>query len=332
MNFKKQNGVPGIAGRNLRENLRSINMTNPSDMRKQTGDYSQPGFRGQTPRIELHSMGNENPAGGVGTGNPQTGGYQSRWQDQMNAIMDQILNRKEFSYDLNGDALYQQYKDQHMLQGQQAMMDTMGQAAALTGGYGNSWAQTAGQQAYQGHLQQLGNRIPELYNLALSKYQAEGQNLTDRISMMGAMDDRDYGRYQDDRNWDYQKERDALEDSRYDAEWEYRKERDQIGDDQWQREFDEAKRQYDLNYSRKGGSSGNSGTDPFAGKDLRSLLIAAGDKKTALALAEEMAKWGYAEEAYALYQELYDQMVNSGGGASGTERRPSRNFDRIILT
>ena len=131
----------------------------------------------------------------------QSSGVQS-WQAQLDETLNQILNRKDFSYDLNGDALYQQYKDQYMLQGQQAMMDTMGQAAAMTGGYGNSYAQTVGQQAYNSHIQQLGNRIPELYSLALSKYQNEGDALLDRYSALLA-------------------ERDFAEDQRrYDQEWE----------------------------------------------------------------------------------------------------------------
>ena len=58
------------------------------------------------------------------------------------------MNRKEFSYDLNGDMLYQQMKDQYQVLGKTAMQDTMGEAAALTGGYGNTYAQSVGQQTY----------------------------------------------------------------------------------------------------------------------------------------------------------------------------------------
>lgn len=61
---------------------------------------------------------------------------------------DGILNRKDFSYDMNNDQMYQQYRDAYMRQGQQAMRDTMGAASALTGGYGSTYAQTAGSQAY----------------------------------------------------------------------------------------------------------------------------------------------------------------------------------------
>ena len=67
---------------------------------------------------------------------------------QLRAVRDKVLNRSPFTYDMNEDMLYQQYKDSYTRQGKLAMQDTMGQAAALTGGYGNSYATTAGQQTY----------------------------------------------------------------------------------------------------------------------------------------------------------------------------------------
>ena len=82
--------------------------------------------------------------------------YEEAWKD----AMDRINNREKFSYDLNGDALYQQYKDKYIQQGKMAMQDTMGQAATLTGGYGNSYATTAGNQAYQAHLNNLNDIRP----------------------------------------------------------------------------------------------------------------------------------------------------------------------------
>ena len=57
------------------------------------------------------------------------GAYNSAWQGQLNDVIGQILNRDKFSYDLNADALYQQYANQYINQGRMAMMDTMGQAA-----------------------------------------------------------------------------------------------------------------------------------------------------------------------------------------------------------
>ena len=39
------------------------------------------------------------------------GAYQSRWDAELDSLYDQITNRKPFQYDLNQDALYQQYKE-----------------------------------------------------------------------------------------------------------------------------------------------------------------------------------------------------------------------------
>lgn len=123
-----------------------------------------------------------------------TGG---KYGAQVDAALDKILNRKPFTYDLNGDMLYQQYKDRYMTQGKQAMMDTMGQAAALTGGYGNSYAQTVGQQTYQGYLQGLNDRVPELYRLALDRYGQEGAELQNQYGLLKDQYNTEYGEYQD---------------------------------------------------------------------------------------------------------------------------------------
>lgn len=158
------------------------------------------------------------------------GAYQSQWQAQLDDTLNKILNREKFSYDLNGDALYQQYKDQYMLQGQQAMMDTMGQAQAMTGGYANSYAQTVGQQTYQGYLQQLNDRVPELYQLALDQYNREGQDLYNQYGLYADRENQDYGRYRDTVS-DYYTELDRLtNESRYQAETDYNKYRDQVSD------------------------------------------------------------------------------------------------------
>ena len=107
-------------------------------------------------------------------------------QGDYDSLIDSILNRKAFSYDLNGDALYQQYKDNYITQGKQAMMDAAGQAAAMTGGYGNSYAQTVGQQTYQGYLQGLNDKIPELYQLALNRYNSEGDRLATNYGILSS--------------------------------------------------------------------------------------------------------------------------------------------------
>lgn len=145
------------------------------------------------------------------------------WSDNLNKTIAQILNRDKFSYDLNKDMLYQQYKDQYTTQGKLASMDVMGQVASMTGGYGNSYAQTAGQQAYQAYLQQLNDVVPELYGMARDQYNQEGQDLYNQASLMAQMDEQEYGRYRDKVN-DYYAELNRLtENARYMSETEYKK-------------------------------------------------------------------------------------------------------------
>lgn len=131
------------------------------------------------------------------------GSYQSRWTEKLNGLLDKITNRQPFQYDVNADALYQMYKDQYVRQGRMAMQDTMGQAATMTGGYGNSYAQNAGQQAYEGYLQQLTGKIPELYQTAYDQYAQEGQDLYNQYNLLGNRDAADYDRFASERNYQY---------------------------------------------------------------------------------------------------------------------------------
>lgn len=126
--------------------------------------------------------------------------YGNTYDQQINDIYNQIVNRDKFQYDLNSDMLYQQYADQYANKGLMAMRDTMGQAAALTGGYGNSYAQSVGQQQYDAYLQQLNDVVPELYGMAYDQYEAENEQLMNQYAMLGDMRDDEYGRYQDELN------------------------------------------------------------------------------------------------------------------------------------
>lgn len=123
------------------------------------------------------------------------GDFTYKNQAAYDKLLNEINNRDKFTYDLNADALYQQYKDNYINQGRQAMMDTMGQAAAMTGGYGNSYAATVGNQTYQGYLQNLNNIVPELYQMAMSRYQMEGDQLNNRFAVLQADKDSELNLY-----------------------------------------------------------------------------------------------------------------------------------------
>ena len=170
-----------------------------------------------------------------------TGG---QYGESLKQALDKINNREKFSYDMNADMLYQQYKDRYMNQGRMAMMDTMGQAAQLTGGYGNSYAATAGNQAYQQYLTQLNDVVPQLYQMAYQQYQDEGQGLKDNLNIYQNLYNTEYGEYRD-RVGDWQNEVNRLADRYYN---EYNLDYNQFADNRkYYNDVYQTERNYDYN-------------------------------------------------------------------------------------
>ena len=127
----------------------------------------------------------------------QPEGYTSGFEARLQELYDQIAGREAFSYDPEEDEMYRRYARLYAAQGAAAMEDTMGQAAALTGGYGSSYAQTVGQQAYDRYLGELAALVPELRQAALAEYTQEGKALTDRYGLLRQQESAAYDRWQD---------------------------------------------------------------------------------------------------------------------------------------
>lgn len=164
------------------------------------------------------------------------------------AINDYV-NRGKFTYDFNADPVYNQYKDSYTRQGRLAMKDTMGQAAALTGGYGNSYAQTAGQQVYNNYMQKLNDVVPQLSESAYSRYVQEGQDMLNKANALGDADQTEYARLLQDYNIaadEYKSaselERSYAADALAREQLAYQKERDKVSDSQWERQFAQSQR------------------------------------------------------------------------------------------
>lgn len=117
-------------------------------------------------------------------------------QGAYDTLLNEYLNRGDFSYDLNGDALYQQYKDKYIQQGKLAMQDTMGQASAMTGGYGSSYSQSVGQQAYQNSLDNLNDIVPELYQMAYDRYNQKGADMLNQLGVLNSDYNMSLGKWQ----------------------------------------------------------------------------------------------------------------------------------------
>lgn len=115
----------------------------------------------------------------------------------LDAAWEALQNQGPFSYELSDDTLYRQYAALYQRWGREAMEDAAGQAAALTGGYGSSYAQQAGAQAYGAQMQELSALAPEFYDRALDAYEAASSALGSRFSSALQRAEGEYQRYQD---------------------------------------------------------------------------------------------------------------------------------------
>ena len=122
------------------------------------------------------------------------------YTDQIKEMMNQIQNRDKFSYDVENDTLFQQALASAMGSGKQAMQDTMGQAAALTGGYASTYSQSVGNQAYNAYIEDAYNNLPEYYQMAMEAYQMEGQDMYNQLAMLNDADATEYQRMYDSWN------------------------------------------------------------------------------------------------------------------------------------
>lgn len=170
---------------------------------------------------------------------------------QISAKLDALLNRTPFSYDAASDPLYQQYRKQYTREADRSAEDVLGKAAVMTGGMPSTAAVAASQQASDYQMSQMTDKIPELQQLAYSMYQDKLSGDRADLNTLIGLEDNNYNRWladrnylyqlardqvgdqqtadalayqkqQDKLNYDYQKERDAIEDARYNAEWQYK--------------------------------------------------------------------------------------------------------------
>lgn len=170
---------------------------------------------------------------------------------QISAKLDALLNRTPFSYDAASDPLYQQYRKQYTREADRSAEDVLGKSAVMTGGMPSTAAVAASQQASDYQMSQMTDKIPELQQLAYSMYQDKLSGDRADLNTLIGLEDNNYNRWladrnylyqlardqvgdqqtadalayqkqQDKLNYNYQKERDAIEDARYNAEWQYK--------------------------------------------------------------------------------------------------------------
>ena len=99
------------------------------------------------------------------------------------------------------------------------------------------YAQTAGQQTYQGYLQNINEMLPQYYEMALNRYNSEDDALLNQYGLLSDREDSDYSRYTDRVNRyysDLDRYRNAYDNER---SFDYGQYRDQVSDDESARQL-----------------------------------------------------------------------------------------------
>ena len=219
-------------------------------------------------------------------------GYLSKYQSRIDALADAILNRDPFSYDPETDPTYLQYKESYTRGGQRAMQDTLAQVSARTGGMASSYGVGASQQTFNNYMAAMADKIPELKQLAYSMYMDDLNQDRADLSMLQGLDDTAYGRFTDQRDFDYGVFRDGVSDNQWQQSFDYQKEQDALAQQNWQTQWD-----YQLQQ------------DALARQDtLNKLLSGSGGNGGGKAPASVMQTiFGMGNEA-----DVYDYLVNEG--------------------
>ncbi|MBR4726612.1 MAG: hypothetical protein IK080_01860 [Clostridia bacterium] len=230
--------------------------------------------------------------------------FSSSWSDRIEDLYHQIEGRK-FSYNQQDDPLYQQYRSMYEQNAKLAMQDTVGQVSAMTGGYGNSYAQTAGQAVYNQHMGQMNEKALELRNAALNEYQMEGDKLLQMYSISGDMYNREYNEY-----------------------------RDSVSDQHWAQEFAENQRQFNENLAwEKQNAAANRAASRSSSLASAMLSRSSSSGSSALTPSEQLAreKFEYQKERDAISDEQYADslaykyaaLYAKGSGSTGSSKSGS---------
>lgn len=242
------------------------------------------------------------------------------YTDQIKGLMDQIQNRDPFAYDMDKDTLFQQYLKAQTETGRQAMMDTAGQAAALTGGYGSTYATSAANQQYNAYIRQAYDNLPQYYAQALDAYQAEGDDLYRRLGMFNDADQTEYQRLLNAYNANYGRAQDMYgqEFDKWNAEtgyaWDaaqfaYQQQRDAVADKQWAAEFGLKQ----ANAANSSSSSSSSSSQTMSEADKLKWAQLEFDKEQAQVKADQ---W---EKEFALKAAASNGDSKSTGSSSNTK-------------
>ena len=286
---------------------------------EKNNDYVSMTKANQKAEAIRRNFGYEGGANGAGYYKiKKTTDYTSKYQDEIDKLYKNILDKEEFTYDAEKDPIYQAYKKIYTEAGEDAYERSLAKNSFRTGGIASTSAISAATQAQAYYNNKLSELVPKLYSDAYIKYTDSIKADYNKIDMLKDADKTDYERYlksldeyYTDRDYyakqdnielerAYQKMRDEASDKMWQAdydfkvakdardtlakqiEFDYQKERDAIADEQWQKT-------YNLNASKKksSGSSSNAYKNAQWEKEYKLDAI-----KTAVDIAKTMYDTG----------------------------------------
>ncbi len=269
-----------------------------------------------------YSGGGMPSVAGYGGGKPS---YNSGYDDELSALLDQILNGEDFSYNYETDPLYHQYKESYTREGERSMQDTLGQVSARTGGLASSYAGSVGQQAYNYYMQQLNDKIPELEQRAYGRYRDDQTDLYNKMGLVQNLDNTAYGRHRDnvsdfyyDQNRSDKLSQQALENQRWDMQWQSQQSQQALENGWYERSYSDSRSDY-----------ADSRSDYADSQAQQALENGRYEDETAFNRAYALIQMGFSTEEIASalgippeQVQAYANRVNnpvrsSGGGRSG---------------
>ena len=263
--------------------------------------------------------------------------YENRYTDKIDGILDGIMGRKAFDIntDKNYAALYDTMKESYLNAGNKAMRDTIGNISSLSGGYGNSYAQTVGSQAYDNYLQNLNAKNMELANMAYGMYRDDVNNDYHKLNAVTGLEQMDYAKYRDtmsdyytDRdylanrynneyNMDYGKYKDILAQKNADRDFAYNLDKDSLSQDNWEREFAYRKEQDALQQAlanQRATSSGGSGSGRSgggSGRHGRGYARSRGSSKNSEPIETNIASGGHKPATAKIAMDLHNKAITN---------------------
>lgn len=136
--------------------------------------------------------------------------FQNPYQDAYDKALNAVMNQKGWSYNPENDMAYQAAKKQYLREADRATKNTMGQAAAMTGGIPSTAAVNAASQAGDYYRTQLSDQLGSYMDRSYQRYVDAIGNDFDRLSAIRSMSNDARDQYDTDRNFGYNQWTDDL--------------------------------------------------------------------------------------------------------------------------